>query len=154
MPCANSCGDWQERAVRVAGWQEVLDVGLRKKWLADTGPLVGCMAVYRDFFNYTGGVYHHVSGDLAGYHAIGVVGYSEAEQCWICKNSWGTGWGEAGWFKMGYGECDMDTKFAMYGIEAVTPPQPGPTPPPPPPPPPPQPGCNLWARLIGALRGE
>jgi C1A family cysteine protease len=141
MPCDNSCDDWQSRAYKVVDWSEVLNVASRKEWLATKGPMVGCMAVYRDFFNYTNGVYRHTSGDLAGYHAIAVVGYSEDEQCWICKNSWGTGWGDAGWFKIGYGECEMDTRFPMYGVESVTPP--GPEPPPPPPPPPP--GC--WEQI-------
>ncbi len=151
--CSDGCSDWQERAVRFRDWQEIMDVGQRKAWLARTGPMVACMAVYRDFFSYTGGIYRHVTGDLAGYHAVGVVGYSEEEQCWICKNSWGIGWGEAGWFKIGYGECKVDSEFAMYGVEGVNLPEPGPTPPPPPPPPP-QPGCNLWARLVRALRRE
>jgi C1A family cysteine protease len=132
MPCGNSCDDWQSRAYKVVDWSEVLNVSSRKEWLATKGPMVGCMAVYRDFFNYTSGVYRHTSGDLAGYHAIAVVGYSEDEQCWICKNSWGTGWGDAGWFKIGYGECEMDTRFPMYGVESVTPPSPEPTPPTPP----------------------
>ncbi len=147
MPCSDSCDDWPSRAVRVVNWSEVLDVGVRKEWLATKGPMVGCMAVYRDFFSYTGGVYRHTSGSLAGYHAICVVGYSEADECWICKNSWGTGWGEAGWFRIGYGECGIDSEFAMYGVESVTPP--GPEPPPPPPPPPPPNGCNLLKRLFG-----
>jgi C1A family cysteine protease len=130
MDCGDSCDDWQDRAIRVVDWQEVLDVGARKEWLAAKGPMVACMAVYRDFFSYTGGVYSHASGDRAGYHAVCAVGYSEAEQCWICKNSWGPDWGDSGWFKIAYGQCGMDTQFAMYGVEAVTP-GPGPIPPPP-----------------------
>jgi len=101
------------------------------------------MAVYRDFFNYKSGVYRHTSGTLAGYHAVCVVGYSERDQCWIVKNSWGPGWGDAGWFKIGYGECEMDTKFAMYGVEDVTPPSPGPGPEPQPD------GC--WKMIKDAL---
>ncbi len=153
MPCDNSCEDWQSRVIKVVDWQEVLNVASRKEWLATKGPMVGCMAVYRDFFNYTGGVYRHTSGDLAGYHAVGVVGYSEDEQCWICKNSWGTGWGDVGWFKIGYGECEMDTRFAMYGVESVMPPGPEP-PPPPPPPPPPRPGClEQIKQMLGLSSG-
>ncbi len=151
LPCSESCAEWQSRAVKVVSWQEVLDMGTRKEWLATRGPVVGCMAVYRDFFSYTGGVYRHTTGDLAGYHAVGVVGYSDAEQAWICKNSWGTDWGEGGWFKIGYGQCGMDTLFPMYCVEDVTPP--GPEPPPPPPPPePPKPGCNLMARFAASAR--
>jgi C1A family cysteine protease len=148
MPCDNSCDDWQSRAYKVVDWSEVANVASRKEWLATKGPMVGCMAVYRDFFNYTGGVYRHTSGDLAGYHAIAVVGYSEDEQCWICKNSWGTGWGDAGWFKIGYGECEMDSRFPMYGVESVTPPSPEP------PPPPPRPGCwEMIKQMLGLSSG-
>jgi C1A family cysteine protease len=150
LPCAQSCADWQSRAIKVTGWQEVVDMAARKEWLVTTGPVVGCMAVYRDFFSYKSGVYRHTTGDLAGYHAICVVGYAEADQAWICKNSWGQGWGESGWFKIGYGECGIDTQFAMYGVEAVTPPSPGPEPEPEPQP---VPGCNLWSRVISAWRG-
>jgi len=150
MPCTDSCQDWSSRAVKVTGWQEILDPGARKEWLATRGPMVGCMAVYRDFFSYTGGVYRHTTGSLAGYHAIGVVGYSEDEQCWICKNSWGPDWGDSGWFKIGYGEAEIDTRFPMYGVEDVTPPSPEPPPPPPPPPPPQPDGClQQILRLLG-----
>ncbi|NLF15501.1 MAG: peptidase C1 [Anaerolineaceae bacterium] len=149
MPCSSSCGDWQGQALKVTEWQEIFDHGARKEWLANTGPMIGCMAVYRDFFNYRGGVYRHTSGDLAGYHAICVVGYSEAEQAWICKNSWGPGWGDAGWFRIGYGECDIDAQFPMYGVAGVVPggePGPGPEPGPEP-----VPGCNIVARIVRAL---
>ncbi len=144
MPCADSCDDWQKRATRVVDWKEVTDAGMRKEWLSTTGPMVACMAVYRDFFSYKSGVYRHTSGDLAGHHAICAVGYSEAENCWICKNSWGTDWGEAGWFKIGYGECGIDTEFAMYGVTDVVPggePGPGPDPEPD--------GC--WTQIKQAL---
>jgi C1A family cysteine protease len=150
MPCSNTCTDWQSKVVKVVSWQEVLDVGARKEWLSTKGPMIGCMAVYRDFFNYKSGVYRHTTGTLAGYHAVCVVGYSEADQCWIVKNSWGPGWGDAGWFKIGYGECEMDTKFAMYGVEDVIPPSPGPGPGPGPgPEPPPPDGC--WKMIKDAL---
>jgi C1A family cysteine protease len=154
MSCSDTCANWQTRAVRVVGWQELLDVGARKEWLATRGPVIGCMAVYRDFMSYTGGVYRPTSSDLAGYHAICVVGYSEADQAWSCKNSWGTDWGEAGWFRIGYGECGMDDRFAMYGVEAISLPSPEPPGPPPPPPPAPEPGCNLAKRILQALRGQ
>ena len=70
------------------------------------------------------------------------------ETVWIFKNSWGPGWGESGWFKIGYGEAEIDTRFAMYGVEDVIPPSP--EPPPPPPPPPPPDGClQQILRLFG-----
>jgi C1A family cysteine protease len=152
LPCSAACSDWRSRAVKVVDWQEVIDGGARKEWLSTRGPMVGCLAVYRDFYSYTSGVYRRTSDDLAGYHAVCVVGYVEDEQAWICKNSWGSDWGDRGWFKIGYGECDMDTRFAMYGVGAVTPPSPTPGPQPEPEPTPG--GCNLLAQIFAALRGE
>jgi len=113
------CDDKLDRLIKVGSWQEVINIDQRKQWLDQKGPMVACMAVYRDFFAYKDGVYRHTTGDLAGYHAVCCIGYSEAEECWICKNSWDDDWGNEGFFKIGYGEADMDTKFAMYGIEEL-----------------------------------
>ena len=37
-----------------------------------------------------------------------MVGYDDAGGFWICKNSWGTGWGEAGFFCIAYGQCGIN----------------------------------------------
>jgi hypothetical protein len=87
--------------------------------------MVAGMAVYADFFTYRSGVYRATSTNLRGYHAVSVVGYDDQEECWICKNSWGTGWGENGWFKIGYGESGIDTQFAFYDVDLKCP-SPGP----------------------------
>ena len=55
-----------------------------------------------------GDVDDYVTGDAVGYHCILIVGYDDAEKAWICKNSWGTGWGDKGYFRIGYGECGID----------------------------------------------
>jgi C1A family cysteine protease len=107
--------------VKIDGWQAVLSTSDRKNVLATKGPVVGGMAVYSDFFAYTSGVYRRTSNNLRGYHAISVVGYDDNQQCWICKNSWGTTWGASGWFMIGYGECQMDTSFAFYDIDVKCP---------------------------------
>ena len=109
---------------KITSWTAIMAVADRKNTLATKGPMVAGMAVFQDFFSYTSGVYRHVTGSLAGYHAIGVVGYDDAQQCWICKNSWGTGWGDSGFFKIGYGECSIDTSFAFYDMDVKCPVQP------------------------------
>lgn len=96
--------------VRITENTTLSSVVERKNYLTHVGPCVGVMHIYDDFFYYGGGIYEHLVGrDTNTYHAIDVIGYSEAEQCWICKNSWGTGWGDAGFFRIAYGECEIDT---------------------------------------------
>ena len=45
-----------------------------------------------------------------------MVGYTTNNR-FIIRNSWGTGWGEGGYFCIGYGECGIDS--SMYGVDAI-----------------------------------
>lgn len=38
-----------------------------------------------------------------GGHAVMAVGYDDTQQWFICRNSWGTGWGMKGYFTLPYG---------------------------------------------------
>jgi hypothetical protein len=76
------------------------------------------MAVYEDFYHYDSGIYKHVSNVYEGLHCIEVVGYSEINQYWICKNSWNTGWGENGFFKIEYGDSLIDN-YDKHGASGV-----------------------------------
>jgi len=69
--------------------------------------------VYNDFFNYAGGVYYHVSGGIAGGHAIKVLGWGNESglDYWLCANSWGSSWGEAGTFKIKQGDCGINDQL-------------------------------------------
>ena len=51
-----------------------------------------------------------------GGHAILIVGYDDANQCFIVKNSWGDDWGEAGYFKIAYSQLSNVVKFGQYTI--------------------------------------
>ncbi|OEU69907.1 MAG: hypothetical protein BA863_07800 [Desulfovibrio sp. S3730MH75] len=115
------CPDWKNRVWKIQDWSSIVNVSQRKQNLAASGPLIGGMAVYQDFLYYKGGVYRHTSGKLSGYSPKTIVGYDDNQKCWICKNSWGTGWGENGWFKIAYGQCDIDTRFNMYAIGKIIP---------------------------------
>jgi uncharacterized repeat protein (TIGR02543 family) len=83
------------------------------------GPVVGTMEVYDDFFSYVSGVYSYSGSscwgsDLAGGHAIEIVGWDDNQQAFHVKNSWGTGWGENGYFWISYYELFGCTYFAYY----------------------------------------
>jgi len=79
----------------------------------DKGPVEAAFSVYQDFFNYHSGVYHHVSGGLAGGHAVKILGWgTEAgTPYWLVANSWNTTWGDKGFFKIrrGNNECGFES---------------------------------------------
>lgn len=87
------------------------------------GPMQTTMSVYEDFMFYSGGIYKHVTGSMQGGHAITLVGYNDDERYWIAKNSWGTGWGEAGYFRISYddvsGFADDAYGFVVQGNEVT-----------------------------------
>lgn len=117
QPCRNISSH-----VTLSSWRRILSVNERKSSLASKGPVVGGLAIYSDFYNYSSGVYRRTPGaNLEGYHAVCVVGYDDGQDCWICKNSWGPGWGDSGYFRIGYGEAEMDTDFAFYEVELECP---------------------------------
>jgi len=117
-----TCSDWKNRInySKIKNWTSTKDVNTMKNNLVNNGPQITGMAVYTDFFSYSSGIYQHVTGGLAGYHCVAVVGYNDTDGCWICKNSWGTGWGESGWFRIAYGECGMQDVFGMWNMEVPT----------------------------------
>jgi C1A family cysteine protease len=129
QPQNQPCPSGLQPYVKIKAYTELLATDTRKSVLAAKGPVVAGLAIYSDFYNYTGGVYRQTSNTLEGYHAVSCVGYDDGQQCWIVKNSWGPGFGEAGYFRIGYGECGIDTDFAFYDVEVDCPsPGPGPGP--------------------------
>ncbi len=108
-------------AVRVLRVMTLSSPTAVKNHLTAVGPVVGMYTVFDDFFYYSSGIYHHVTGDASGGHCVLVIGYSEAERYWICKNSWSDAFGEKGFFRISYDDMLFDGLFyAMYGISGVT----------------------------------
>jgi len=59
--------------------------------------------VYDDFRGYKDGVYEYKQGSKLGGHCMTLVGYGKTdagENYWVIKNSWGTGWGKAGYLRL------------------------------------------------------
>src|SRR5262249_49533197 len=88
-----------------------------KDYISHYGSIAACFVVYQDFFSYQSGVYRHLTGGVAGGHCVALIGYSDAESCWLAKNSWGAGWGDGGFFKIGYGECNIESYPSPVGME-------------------------------------
>ncbi|MFD2418321.1 C1 family peptidase [Amycolatopsis pigmentata] len=101
--------DWPNRLVRA---ENIIDLTRKpaeiKHHIYGYGPVTACMVVYEDFFHYTGGVYRHTTDKSIGGHACALIGWDDEQGCWIAKNSWGTAWGEDGFFRIAYGEAYIE----------------------------------------------
>ena len=81
------------------------------------GPVIGTMLVYADFYAYKSGIYHHSSGAFKGYHAVLIVGYNDDLRCFKAKNSWGSSWGEGGYFRIAYDDLANGVEFGGFGAQ-------------------------------------
>ena len=70
--------------------------------IMEGGPVETAFTVYSDFENYVGGIYHHVTGQMAGGHAVRIVGWGSenGQKYWKVANSWNPHWGEKGYFRI------------------------------------------------------
>lgn len=83
-----------------------------KTELSTNGPMEVAFTVYEDFLTYKSGVYQHVTGGMAGGHAVKMIGYGteNGTPYWLVVNSWNETWGDNGTFKIlrGSDECGME----------------------------------------------
>jgi len=127
--CSLKCSDWRQGAWKTISYHDIYlgsnAVENIKNVLINYGPVEVGMEVYSDLSTYTGGIYHHTNGYLRGYHAVTIVGYGkyDGREYWIVKNSWGSSWGEGGFFKILTGECEINSWYA-YVIDTPVSPNP------------------------------
>lgn len=117
QPCT-LCPDWASKLTKAGGTVTLTTIAAMQNWVAERGPLETCFTVYDDFFAYSGGVYKHVTGAVAGGHCVCCIGYSVLLRAWLCKNSWGPTWGMGGYFWIGFGQCGIDAQ--MIGVDSFT----------------------------------
>ncbi len=98
-----TCKDAIEPAIRIKSFRVVRTKDL-SRFLArlKQTPLAIAFWVAGDFFDYVSGVYDGAgcAGKTSINHAVLAVGYSFSGRYVKFKNSWGTGWGDGGYFKM------------------------------------------------------
>ncbi|MFT3943042.1 MAG: C1 family peptidase [Ancrocorticia sp.] len=111
---------WESHRAKSAGLVNLTgNIAGIKQHLNSFGPVAACFIVYDDFYALGSGVYRRTSNVERGGHCVAIVGYDDAQQAWICKNSWGTSHGDKkGFFLMGYGQCLIET-WQVVGVQGV-----------------------------------
>jgi len=88
------------------------------------GPISCGMCVTEDFEAYSGGVYKDKSGCVEMSHEISIAGFGttdDGEAYWIGRNSWGSYWGEDGWFRLARGVNNLGIEsHCSWAVPAVT----------------------------------
>ena len=103
-----TCNTGVNRPYKAVAWgyvdssNPIPSVDALKKALCEYGPLAVAVAVTPAFKAYINGVFNENSNDNVN-HGVTLVGWDDAKKAWRIKNSWGIGWGEAGYMWIAYG---------------------------------------------------
>lgn len=146
--------------LKIQGWKaicnEVCSTEDIKRAIYTYGPVAVAVSVTGDFQNYSGGIYNNGSGGTIN-HAVNLIGWDDSQKPghWIMRNSWGSGWGEAGYMRIAYGAKLIGYAASFVDFAGPVPngdikptPSPDPTPTPAPGPTPCEP-CTFWKWLLG-----
>jgi len=126
IPCSLGSG-WESNAIKISGdpvetgfcvddWmlgpsncnesQRIAARNSYKRIIMNMGPSVAII----DAYDITG--FESYRGLL---HAVTIVGWNDSGGYWIIKNSWGTSWGDGGYYRLPYNS-------SLYGIIFIQPP--------------------------------
>jgi C1A family cysteine protease len=128
-PCDDRCADWASRVVTISDYIMISEgdppADAVLKNYVQVQPVPCAMDVYLSFYSYTGDVYERLAEDvLVGGHGVVIVGWDDTTTppCWIVKNSWGSGWGELGYFRIKRGDSDIGSYAAFLDYDNAPPP--------------------------------
>jgi C1A family cysteine protease len=84
-----------------AGWVDssgdVPSTTVLKGALCLFGPISVSIYASPALQNYSSGVFNEQNNGNGTNHAVLLIGWDDARQAWLIKNSWSTGWGESGY---------------------------------------------------------
>jgi len=98
-----------------------------KQAIYDYGPVAAAVCVNNSFQDYSGGIFTG-PGCTSVNHAIVLVGWDDANEAWILRNSWGPNWGEDGYMRIGYNVSQVGYSANYISYEGAGP-EPTPIPP-------------------------
>jgi C1A family cysteine protease len=116
--CKTSCA----KPKQVTGWRILPnDISTIKNYVYNHGPCYTSLyASFPGFGSYDGSYVLYYDGTESVNHAVLIVGWDDSlahaggTGAWICKNSWGTGWGDDGCFTIAYGSARIGQNSSYY----------------------------------------
>ncbi len=129
--CNDKCEGWEDELVKADYSQVSASKNAVKAAIADYGPVTAKMVICNDFdgseevYSHDENVWEdescwHDGGDgyyYLNWHGVDIVGYDETSDYWICKNSWGTGFGDDGFFKISFSNSVYDFNSWVDNLE-------------------------------------
>ena len=122
------CGGPYSHPYKISSWdyvgssRGVPSASAIKQAIYSHGPVAAAVCVGSGFQYYSGGVFQTEECWQSGgvNHAIVLVGWNDSEQAWILRNSWGPGWGESGYMRIGYGISNVGyaANYVVYTSSA------------------------------------
>lgn len=91
-----------QKRKRNSAYAQAKSIDEIKTWIRNKGPVVIGSDWYNDMFNPDSNGYVKPTGGVAGGHCFLLVGNLESEGAFLFQNSWGSSWGQNGYFKMKY----------------------------------------------------
>jgi C1A family cysteine protease len=132
FPYSNSngtCSKVYNKPYQLSEWRYVSGINLPsvsaiKAAIYQYGPVAASVCSI-GWNNYTGGIYatHNTSCSGGVDHAVILVGWNDADQTWILRNSWGTRWGESGYMRIRWGTSNVGygASYVMLNQAATAP---------------------------------
>lgn len=121
----DSCNPPHTHHEKIISWayvgpeNDVPSVAAIKQAIYDHGPVSAAVCVGPSFESYSGGVFQtNECGEVN--HAVLLVGWDDNQGTngiWYLRNSWGPGWGESGYMRIGYGisKVGYSANYIVYG---------------------------------------
>jgi len=106
----------------VGDYGEVTGIDAMQAEIYTRGPITCYLYAHSpQFLNYTGGIINDPTPYSTYTHAVSVVGWGIDENktpYWIGRNSFGSFWGEAGWFRVlkGQNTLNMEGQACQFGV--------------------------------------